>query len=82
MNIEIVSFDPLRLLAGGDDARMYHAGDYDLIHRAMDALYHWALSEQEIVGDAPLFIHYLDDPDEVAVDDQRAWVYLPLSVGE
>lgn len=70
------------MLAGGRYARLHHMGDYDLIHRAMDALYNWALFEQEIVGDTPLFIHYLDDPDEVAVEDQRAWVYLPLSVGE
>lgn len=69
-------------LAGGLYARMYHAGDYDLIHSAMDALYNWALSEHEMVGVAPLFIHYLDDPDEVNVNDQRAWIYLPLAKGE
>jgi AraC family transcriptional regulator len=65
-------------LVGGEYARMEHFGDYDHIHDAIDALYGWAISEDRMVDERPLFIHYLNDPDEVAPDDQRAQIWLPI----
>jgi AraC family transcriptional regulator len=68
-------------LAGGDYARMEHMGDFDLIHDAIDALYHWAIKNDRIVDQRPLFIHYLDDPEEVPPEEQRAQIWLPLAEG-
>jgi len=65
-------------LAGGGYARMDHLGDFDLIHDAIDALYAWAIAEDQMVDERPLFIHYLDDPDVVPPESQRAQIWLPL----
>lgn len=67
-----------RVLAGGRHAVMVHRGDYDEIHPLIDALYAWAIEESESISDEPLFIHFLDDPEEVAPEDQRAVICLPL----
>jgi AraC family transcriptional regulator len=69
-------------LAGGDYARMDHLGDFDLIHDAIDAVYEWAITHDQMVDERPLFIHYLDDPDEVPPAEQRAQIWLPLAKGE
>jgi AraC family transcriptional regulator len=66
-------------LAGGEYARMDHKGDFDLIHNAIDALYDWAIANNHMVDDRPLFIHYLDDPDEVPPEEQRAQIWLPIA---
>jgi AraC family transcriptional regulator len=68
-------------LAGGDYARMDHLGDFDLIHNAIDAVYDWAIAHDRMVDERPLFIHYLDDPDEVPPEEQRAQIWLPLAKG-
>jgi AraC family transcriptional regulator len=65
-------------LASGRYARLPHFGDYDNIHAAIDTLYLWAIESDESVGEHPLFIHYLDDPEQVPVDQLRAFAYLPL----
>lgn len=69
-------------LAGGNYARMDHFGDYDLIHDAIDAVYEWVITHDHMVDDRPLFIHYLDDPDDVPPEEQRAQIWLPLAKGE
>lgn len=66
-------------LAVGDCARMPHHGDYDAIHAAIDMLYDWAISRDLLVADRPMFIHYLDDPEQVPVERLRAFAYLPLA---
>ena len=65
-------------LPGGLALCMSHAGDYDLIHARIDTLYVEAVAADLPIGDAPLTIHYHDDPDEVATADLRAAIYLPL----
>ncbi|MCW6532030.1 MULTISPECIES: AraC family transcriptional regulator [Sphingomonas] len=65
-------------LPGGLALFMSHAGDYDLIEASADALYAEAVAADIPVSAAPLLIHALDDPDEVAAADLRATVYLPL----
>ncbi len=67
-------------IAGGLTLRMAHHGDYDLIHAAIDDLYSEAASADLPIADEPLLIYYLDDPEEVPVDQLRAYVYLPLEV--
>jgi AraC family transcriptional regulator len=69
-------------LAGGEYLRMDHFGDFDLIHVAIDALYDWAIAHDHMVDARPLFIHYLDDPDEVPPAEQRAQIWLPLAKGD
>lgn len=66
-------------LANGDHARLPHHGDYDAIHAAIDALYDWAIAHDRPIADRPLFIHYLDDPEQVPVEQLRAFAYLPLA---
>lgn len=66
-------------LAAGRYARLPHAGDYDAIHAAIDALYDWAVAHDRPIADRPLFIHYLDDPEQVPTEQLRAFAYLPLA---
>ena len=66
------------LIEGGLALCMTHAGDYDQIHAAIDDLYREAMLADLPIADGPLLIHYLDDPEEVAVDRLRAYVYLSL----
>lgn len=65
-------------IPGGLALRMQHIGDYDLIHTAIDSLYREILCADLPVAEHPLLIHYLDDPEEVPVDQQRALVYISL----
>lgn len=66
------------LIPGGLALCMTHAGDYDQIHAVIDDLYREAILADLPIADRPLLIHYLDDPEEVAVDRLRAYVYLSL----
>lgn len=65
-------------LAAGRYAVMVHRGDFDLIHDRLDTLYAWAIEAGAPIARTPLFIHYIDDPEEVAAQDQRAVICLPL----
>ncbi|MCU0756352.1 MAG: AraC family transcriptional regulator [Xanthomonadales bacterium] len=65
-------------LAGGACLAMEHHGDYDQIHDALDLLYHCAIEQDLEIGAGPLYIHYLDDPEQVATPDLRAIAYLPV----
>lgn len=65
-------------IAGGSYAGLHHVGDYDDVHANIDALYAWALQEGRRIGDGPLFIQYLDDPEAVPPPQQRSISWLPL----
>jgi AraC family transcriptional regulator len=67
------------LIAGGLALRMSHVGDYDEIHPAIDDMYREAILAELPIADEPLLVHYLDDPEEVAVDRLRSYVYLALT---
>jgi AraC family transcriptional regulator len=68
------------LLGGGDHLILRQLGDYDRLHDRIDDLYATAMV---LVGrepaDAPLFVHYLDDPEEVSEANLRSDVLLPLA---
>jgi AraC family transcriptional regulator len=66
-------------LAGGAYARMFHHGDYDRIHSAIDALYDWAIATDREIAARPLFVHYGDDPEQTPVQALRAEIFLPLA---
>lgn len=68
-------------LAGGRHAVLSRVGDYDQLHDALDALYAWAIETGEPIADRPLFVKFLDDPEQMPADQQRALVYLPLEGG-
>jgi AraC family transcriptional regulator len=59
--------------------RLRHLGDYDALHESIDLAYVGALAllERE-PADAPLVVHYLDDPEEVPEAELRSDIYLPL----
>lgn len=64
---------------GGGHARLRHLGSYDDLPASIDLLYAAALVELDRpLGDTPAFVHYLDDPEEVAEADLRSDIYLPL----
>ena len=66
-------------LGGGEFIRLHCHGDYDRIHDRIDDVYvETIVTLDRAVGKGPLFIHYLDDPEEVAEPDLRADVFLPL----
>ncbi|CAL4868135.1 hypothetical protein MMA231_02409 [Asticcacaulis sp. MM231] len=65
-------------IAGGYYARQRHQGNFDHIYPAIDALYEAVIDAGHQIADRPLYLHYLDDPEEVAEADQRADIYLPL----
>jgi AraC family transcriptional regulator len=63
---------------GGLYAEASLVGDYDLVHDRLDALYRALIDADVPVRDAPLVIAYLDDPEEVPAERQRAMVYLAV----
>lgn len=65
-------------LPGGTCLALEHAGDYDRIHEALDALYRHAIDHDLEIGEGPLYIHYHDDPEQVPEDALRAVAYLPI----
>jgi AraC family transcriptional regulator len=67
-------------LGGGEFLSLRHLGDYDQLHETIDLAYVAAITgtTREIAA-SPLFIHYLDDPEEVAEADLRSDIYLPLA---
>lgn len=67
-------------LGGGSHARLRHLGSYDTLATTIDRLYAAVIVELDReIGAAPVFVHYLDDPEEVAEAALRADVYLPLA---
>lgn len=73
--------EPLRelRLQSGCYVRLRHFGDYDALHDSIDLAYAGALAALERTpADAPLFVHYLDDPEEVPEAELRSDIYLPV----
>lgn len=70
----------LRTLGGGEHAVLRHVGPYEGLEGALDRLLAewWPDSGREL-RDAPVFHHYLDDPEEVPAPILRADLYLPLA---
>lgn len=67
-------------LGGGEYLSLRHRGDYDRLHDTIDFAYVAALTRfRRQIAASPLFIHYLDDPEEVAEADLRSDIYLPLA---
>ena len=66
-------------LPGGDFLRIHHHGSYDLISASIDVLYAHAIDalDRELAPQPP-YIHYRDDPEQVAEAQLRSEVYLPL----
>ena len=57
-----------------------HVGDYDALLDVVDWLYATALDAGMTLRDAPLFTHYIDDPENTPVEKWRTDVYLPINV--
>lgn len=69
----------LLTLGGGSFARLRHYGDYDRLPASIDALYAYAITETDReIGAGPLFVHYLDDPEQIEEARLRSDLYLPL----
>ena len=69
-------------LAGGRHARLRHVGSYQTLHDSIDRLYAAILSrEADEIGDQPLFVHYVDDPESRPEAEWRSDIYLPLAPG-
>ncbi len=66
-------------IAGGRHARLRHVGDYDSLHESIDRLYAHILEAGEELGDRPLFVNYVDDPESRPPEDWRSDIYLPLA---
>ncbi len=73
---------PLRRLHmdGGRHARWRHVGDYAGLEDATDALLAgWWAASGEALRDAPIHYLFLDDPEQVPVEQLRADILLPLA---
>lgn len=74
---------PLRhvTLGGGEHAVLRHVGSYAGLEAATDALLRqWLPDSGRVLRDAPLYYHYLDDPEEVPEAILRADICVPLAV--
>lgn len=72
---------PLRLLrlGGGEHAVLRHVGSYAGLEAATDALLRqWLPESGRALRDAPLYYHYLDDPEETPEAILRADICVPL----
>ncbi len=68
-------------LGGGLWARLCHVGAYDGLETATDALLaQWLPHSHHALRDAPLFHHYVDDPEQTLEAVLRTDIYLPVSV--
>jgi AraC family transcriptional regulator len=67
-------------ISGGRYARATQLGSYDQCWATLDRLYAAIIDDLDAeIGDAPVFIHYHDDPDTVAPEALRADLYVPLA---
>ncbi|MGV8961174.1 MAG: AraC family transcriptional regulator [Stenotrophomonas sp.] len=72
---------PLRavILGGGTHAVLRHVGSYAGLEAATDALLRqWLPDSRHALRDAPLYYHYLDDPEQVPESILRADICVPL----
>jgi len=70
----------LRTLGGGEYAVLRHVGPYAGLEDAFDRLLaEWLPASGRELGEAPIFHHYLDDPEQVPAAILRADLHLPLA---
>ena len=66
-------------IAGGRCAYLRQVGSYDQCWASLDRIYAHVIFElDEEIGDAPPFIHYLDDPDSKPAGELLAELHVPL----
>lgn len=73
---------PLRreVLGDGLQAVVAHVGPYEQLQAVGDALLRdWWPDSGHALGEAPLYFHFLDDPEQVPAESLRAEVCLPLA---
>lgn len=63
---------------GGVFLRGRHSGNYDDIPLALDELTIAAIEGGHVIRDEPPLVQYLDDPEEIAIDELRCDVHLPV----
>lgn len=69
-----------RTLGGGPHAVLRHVGPYEGLEDALDRLLcEWWPGSGHALRDAPVFHHYLDDPEQTPAPILRADVYVPLA---
>lgn len=72
-----------RTLGAGDYAVVRHLGHYDGLDEKYDFLYGpWLLETGYILRDAPVFNHYIQDPDSCPPEQWETDIYLPVMKGE
>ncbi|MDG2525824.1 GyrI-like domain-containing protein [Stenotrophomonas sp. HITSZ_GD] len=70
----------LRTLGGGRHAVLRHVGPYEGLEDALDRLLReWWPDSGQRLRDAPVFHHYLDDPEQTPAPILRADLYVPLA---
>ncbi len=70
----------LRTLGGGSYAVLRHVGPYEGLEDALDRLLaEWWPHSGRALRDAPVFHHYLDDPEQTPAPILRADIHLPLA---
>lgn len=68
-----------RVIAGGRYAVVRHVGTTDLIGETIYPLYRdWLPASGEILGEQPMFFHYLNVFPQVSRDEQQTDIYLAL----
>ncbi len=65
-------------IAGGRAATVLHAGPYDKLHLAYDALMKW-VAEQGLEPAGPAYEFYLNDPESVAPEELQTQIVFPLA---
>lgn len=77
---QLASFQPRPPALAGVITSGQAAARLDSLPASIDALYAAAIATLDrAVADAPLFVHYLDDPEEVDTAALRSDIYLPLA---
>jgi AraC family transcriptional regulator len=72
-----------RTLGGGDYAVLRHIGHYDGLEEKYHFLYGpWLRETGLILRDAPVFNHYLQDPDSRPPEEWETDIYLPVTKGD
>jgi AraC family transcriptional regulator len=65
-------------LPSGPCLSVRHVGDYNALLDVIDWLYAMALEAGIKLRNAPLFTHYIDDPESTPVTEWRTDIYLPI----
>jgi AraC family transcriptional regulator len=66
-------------LGGGAFLRYRHIGDFDAIYAKIDALVTAVLDTSDFqIADAPIHIHYLDEPESGPAETLRSDIFLPV----